>query len=361
VVAIDGVAHALAEIVDGRLIYNAHPEWLGTETFSYTLSDGQGAQVKVAVNVTLADEALTVANELADEVGVPDVPFDSPEASPSIPSISLGSPKGVSLLAGAFFDSFDALKLPLGFLLIALLWALIFGGLFSSPWFVLGGRRRFWSIVLVDRESMISVYSQPDFDSTTVYNYPPSTQNIRSTGAPKRAGITLWMPVDTPNGEGWMDAYYLTQEVDDETFARDKRPAQLAARFVKGLTAGNARAVQKLVSPRGLAAVRFGTPVVVPRHRLKVLLSAEKEPGWWRSDPLTAMEALFPEKLAKPFLSSYWAGNHPEQSGKVATLLVPAEVRNFHRFTYSNAEGTWWLLFEYRKNQPTIAGIALAE
>ena len=361
VLSINGVVHALAEVVDGALVYNAHAEWLGTETFTYTLSDGHGGLVEVLVGVTMAEEALEAANELAQEVGVPEVPFESSEDSPDAPSISLASPKGVSLLAGAFFDSFDALKLPLGFLLIALLWALIFGGLFSSPWFVLGGRRRFWSIVLIDRESMVSVYSQPNFDSTTVYNYPPSTQNIRSTGSPKRTGSTVWMPVDTPNGEGWIDAFYLTQEVDDETFASDKRPAQLAARFVKELTAGNARALLKLVSHRGLAAVRFGTPVVVPRHRLKALLSAEKEPGWWRSDPLTAMEALFPEKLAKPFLSSYWAGSHPEQSGKVATLLVPAEVRNFHRFTYSNAEGTWWLLFEYRKNQLFVAGIALAE
>ncbi len=100
-----------------------------------------------------------------------------------------------------------------------------------------------------------------------------------------------------------------------------------------------------MVSARGPAAVRFGQPVVVPLHRLKALLSTEKEPGWWRADPLTAMEALFAERLAEPFLSSYWAGNQPEEPGKVATLLVPAEVRNFHRYTSSNAEGTWWLLF----------------
>ena len=361
VAAVGGVSHALVEVLDGQLTYNAHSEWLGTETFTYTLSDGHGGQAEVLVSVTMADEALTTANELSGQVGVPDVPFDSPEASPIAPSISLGSPKGVSLLAGAFFDSFDALKLPLGFLLIALLWALIFGGLFSSPWFMFGARRRFWSIVLVDRESMVSVYSEPNHEASTIYNYPPSTQNIRSTGPPKRYGTTWWMPIDTPNGEGWVDAYHLTQEVDDETFAKDKRPAELATKFVAALTAGNARAMQKLVSRRGLAAVRYGTPVVVPLHRLKVLLSKEKEPGWWRSDALTAMEALFPERLAEPFLSSYWAGNHPAEPGKVATLLVPAEVRNFHRYTYSNAEGTWWLLFEYRKNKLTIAGIALAE
>jgi hypothetical protein len=45
----------------------------------------------------------------------------------------------------------------------------------------------------------------------------------------------------------------------------------------------------------------------------------------------------------------------------VATLLVPAEIRNFHRFTYSNPDGTWWLLFEYRRKKLCIAGIALAE
>ena len=185
VLKVNGVAHALAEIVDGRLVYNAHSEWLGTETFSYTLSDGHGATVDVVVSVTIAEEALIAANELSDEVGAPEVPFDSPDAAPEIGSISLGSPKGVSLLAGAFFDSFDALKLPLGFLLVALLWALIFGGLFSSPWFLFGARKRFWSIVLVDRESMVPVYSEPNFESPTVYNYPPSTQNIRSTGAPK--------------------------------------------------------------------------------------------------------------------------------------------------------------------------------
>jgi hypothetical protein len=361
VVAVSGVRHAVVEVVDGEVIYNAHSEWVGSETFTYTLSDGNGAQVEVAVTVTMAQEALTAANDLANQVGVPEVPFESPEASPILPSISLGSPKGISLLAGAFFDSFEALRLPLVFLLLALLWALIFGGLFSSPWFLFGARRRFWSIVLADRESMVSVHTEPDFGSATVYNYPPTAQNIRSIGAPKRKGKTTWMPVDTPNGEGWIDAYYLTQEVDDDTFARDKRPADLAAKFVTALTAGDARAMQKLVSERGLAAIRFGTPVVVPVHRLRALLSAEREPGWWRSDALTAMEALFPERLAEPFLSTYWSGKQSEESAKAATLLVPAEIRNFHRYTYSNTDGTWWLAFEYRKNQLSIAGLALAE
>jgi hypothetical protein len=362
VVAVSSVEHALAEVVEGELTYNAHSEWLGTETFTYTLSDGHGALVDVAVSVTMAEEALTAANELAEDVGVPDVPFDNPEASPEIGSISLTSPKGVSLLAGAFFDSFEALKLPVVFLLLALLWALIFGGLFSSPWLLFGARRRFWSVVLVDRESMVPVYAEPDFEASSVYNFPPTAQNIQSTGAPKRTGSTTWMPVDTPNGEGWMNAHHLTQEVDHETFARDKRPADLAARFVTALTAGDARAMEKLVSDRGLATVRFGTPIVVPRHRFAALLSKDKEPGWWRSDALTALEALFPERLAEPFLSSYWAGMQTEEdAGSVATLLVPAEIRNFHRYTYNNAEGTWWLAFEYRKNTLTIAGIALAE
>ncbi|MDH3398297.1 MAG: Ig-like domain-containing protein, partial [Acidimicrobiia bacterium] len=361
VIAVGSVEHALAEILDGELVYNAHSEWLGSESFTYTLSDGNGGLVEVPVTVTMAEEALAAANDLAEEIGAPDVPFDGPAASPFLPSISLVSPKGISLLAGAFFDSFDALRLPLVFLLMALVWALIFGGLFSSPWFVFGSRRRFWSIVLVDRESMVGVYAEPDFGSTTVYNYPPTTQSIRSNGAPKRKGKTVWMPVYTPNGEGWIDAYYLTQEVDDKTFAGDKRPADLAAKFVRALTAGDARAMQKLVAKRGLASIRFGKPVVVPVHRLKALLSAEKEPGWWRSDALTAMEALFPERVAEPFLSSYWSGRQPEGSGKVATLLVPAEIRNFHRYTYSSADGTWWLAFEYRKNNLSIAGVALAE
>ncbi|MDR9452077.1 MAG: Ig-like domain-containing protein, partial [Acidimicrobiia bacterium] len=250
VIAIRGVEHALAEIVDGTLTYNAFSGWFGTETVIYTLTDGT-VSVDVPVSVTLAEEALAAANQLSEQVGAPDVPFDNPEAAFDIGSISLASPKGISLLAGAFFDSFDALKLPLVFLVLALLWALIFGGLFSSPWFLFGARRRFWSIVLVDRESMATVHSEPDFGSTAVYNYPPTAQNIRSTGAPKRRGKTTWMPVDTPNGEGWIDAHYLTQEVDEETFAKDQRPDQLAARFVTALTAGNVRAVQKLVSNRG--------------------------------------------------------------------------------------------------------------
>ncbi len=361
VAAAGGAEHALLEVVDGELIYNAHAGWVGTESFTYTLSDGQGGLVEVTVTVTVVEEALAAANQLADEVGAPEVPFENPEASGEVPLIALTSPKAISLLAGAFFDSFEALRLPLVFLLIALFWALIFGGVLSSPWFLFGARRRFWSIVLVDRESTVSVYAEPDFGSPTVYNYPPTTQNIHSTGAPKRKGNTTWMPIDTPNGEGWINAHYLTQQVDDETFTQDQRPAQLAAQFVTALATGNARALQKLVSPRGLAAIRYGTPVVVPPRRLPALLNTEKEPGWWRSDALTAMEALFPERLAEPFLSTYWAGQQPEQPTTAATLLVPAGIRNFHRYTYTTPDGTWWLLFEYRKNHLTIAGIALAE
>ncbi len=84
VVSINGVEHALAEVADGALVYNAHAEWLGTETFTYTLSDGHGGEAEVVVSVTMADEALDAANTLAGEVGAPDVPFDAPEASADV-------------------------------------------------------------------------------------------------------------------------------------------------------------------------------------------------------------------------------------------------------------------------------------
>ena len=65
--------------------------------------------------------------------------------------------------------------------------------------------------------------------------------------------------------------------------------------------------------------------------------------------------------LAEPFLATYWAGSQHAESARGATMLIPAEIRNFQRFTYTAGGTTWWLLFEYRKSKLTIAGIALAE
>ncbi len=316
----------------------------------------------VRLTVTVLSSAVGRAEELAAIVGVAAVPFASPPGTFDPPVIPLLSPQAVKLLAGTFFQTIDALTLPLGLLGIALLWALLFGGLFNAPWWFLGLRKRLWSVVLVDREAMLPVYAEPSLGAAKVYNFPPTARGIRSLGPPKRSGKVVWLPIDTPNGSGWVEASFLTEEVDPKTFGGDRRPTELAREFVAALSSKEPRTLRKLTSNRGLIALRFGQVVVVPQDRFRALLEDHKREGWWRSDPVTAMEALFPERLAGPFLDAYWGNDHTGGGASgVTTALIPAEIHNFHRFSYPTPEGTWWLIFEYRKGKAFVAGVGFEE
>jgi hypothetical protein len=283
--------------------------------------------------------------------------------------VSLTPGAGVRLLTEAFFQSLQILKIPLVLLGAALLWALTLGGLLNlgGTWGLLSmlfpsRRRRVWSVVLLDAESALTVYEEPDRSSEVVFNFGPIMRGIVSTGKPVERDGTRWLPVETPHGNGWTDSAYLTAEVADETFAEDGRVRRIASDFVAGLAAG--APVAGLVAGRGIHVSLSASPVRLSRTGLDALLRSAERHVWRPGDGIYAgVTASFASAIGEPLVAAFQAPHHETKvdAPVLASALIPTEFRNFHFLSIGapGALGSWMLYFEYERRRPYIVAISV--
>ncbi len=271
ILAIIGNPAGRVEISAGAtLTYYPRSAWTGTDAFEYTVSDTYGNRDTGTVTVSIAPSVLDRANEITEALGTQALSFETPDFDVTPAEVTLELTEGVSLVADAFFQTVGALRLPLGFLALALVAALLFGGFSEVPFLVAAGRRRHWSVVMLGRESTLPVRSQPSFDADVIYRYESTAAGLTSFDTARGQ----FVPIDSPNGTGWADRAFLTRAVDLDYFMEDQRPAKIARKLAELLDSG--KDFSHLVGSRGLAVSLGSTPFVVGRHRLARLAEARR-------------------------------------------------------------------------------------
>ncbi len=370
VISVGTAESGTLEIRDGGvLLWTPRVGWVGTESVSYVATDGNGGFHSASVLLEVLPSALTFANQRAEAVGTPVLVFDTPEAQVAMPGISLSPQAGVRLLTDALFQSLEILRFPLALLAAALLWALTLGGLLN-----LGGaggilallfpsrRRRTWAVVMLTAEHALTACQEPDASSHLVHNFGATYRGIESTGKPKKAGGTLWMPVETPQGRGWVDAAHLTEEVDSETFADDARPQRLAEQLAVHLESG--RSLGSLLGRRGLTVSYTTKTVAVTREEISRPRADDTVRLWRAGDGIyPPVIGTFRDAVAEPFVATYRSPAHEVKvdSPVLASALIPTQFRNFH-FISVGAPGrlnSWMIYFEYRRGKARIVALGV--
>jgi hypothetical protein len=358
--SVRGLPHgSVTFLPNGTVTYIPSVGWVGIDTLTYTIIDGNGGSSTATVVIVVDRAALDNANNLTDSVGTELGRFDG------ITTLPIHSIPGIELLTGAFFQSLDVLRIPLVLLAAAMVWALVLGMRWSTlarllP-FLAAARRR-WSVVLVDREGVLPAYVEPDADSEVVFNFRPIARYIERVGRGRVVDGITWLKVVTPGGEGWVDAAYLTEQVTGEQFADDRRPPALVERLVEDLAAGRPIST----GPRGLHVIHGaeGVPVRVgdlsdPEDRNAVTM--------WRpsTEIHPAVEGSFSEAIAGPFVATYSA---PQRESTVdapvlVSALIPIEFFNFHYLSYGQPGqlNSWMVFFEYVKGKPHVVGLVVDE
>jgi hypothetical protein len=358
--SVRGLPHgSVSFLPNGTITYTPTVGWVGIDTLTYTIIDGNGGSSTATVVIVVDRAALDNANNLTDSVGTELGRFDG------INTLPIHSIPGIELLTGAFFQSLDVLRIPLVLLAAAMVWALVLGMRWSTlarllP-FLAAARRR-WSVVLVDREGVLPAYVEPDPHSEIAFNFRPVARYIEQVGKPRRVGATTWLKVVTPGGDGWVDASHLTEQVTEQQFADDRRPPALVERLVEDLAAGRAITT----GPRGLHVIygAEGVPVFVgdlsdPEDRQAVKM--------WRPSTAIhpAVESSFSEAVAEPFVATYSA---PQRESTVdapvlVSALIPIEFFNFHYLSYGEPGqlNSWMVFFEYVKGKPEVVGLVVDE
>ena len=328
------------EIIDGQIFYTPDTGWVGEDTFTYTISDGNGGVTTVDVLVDVLASALIAAIGLADTVGTDLLEIQTIEPL-SLARIALDTPKAIRLLTDAIFQSISAMQLPIVLLLLGALWFLVGG----TPWVTgLLSKRRHWAVVWVGSEDKLEVHGQPSADSPTLFKLLPNARGLLSTGrAVKAEDGTMWLPIETDTGQGWVNRHNVTEDIDGIEFAADRLPNHLVNRLAR---TRHRRLGSALVGTRGMFVSLNGQAVNVPTDRISEILTNDHDG-----------EA---PSLLDLFLDSWNAQDHETaiDAPLERSHLIPAECKNYHYLSVrSPGSPGWMIFFEYRQGRARIAGL----
>lgn len=247
------------------------------------------------------------------------------------------------------------------FLVLSLAVLIGLGAVVKVPFLQAGRTRTHWSLVLLDRESALQVHADPDPASEVIYNFNPTTESILSTGKTRDAAGVVWMPVHTPRGEGWVDSFHLTEQIDLSEFTDDERPPRFVSEFADRLRSGGD--VEPLLAERGILLALTGHPTrLAPEHFANLLGDDRLRRLTTVGGSLQAQDD-FRIAVAEPFLAALDAT--PEITAATAhshMALIPAEVWNFRYLALGEGSPQPWLVFfEYEQGKPRIVGLGIDE
>lgn len=350
-----------ARIEDNQIVYDPQNGWTGTVEFEYRVRDPHGAADTASVRVVVGDEVLIGARTLADDLGNEAVTFQNPTPNFDPATLSLVNLDGITLLADSFFQTVSALRVPLGFLGVTVAMVVGFGASSGVPALVFGTQRRHWAVVRLGRQQRLPAYSEPG-GRKVVYNYDPAAAGIVTSGVTRRVGNTQWLPVETPNGPGWVYRSYLTEQVDLQAFADDPRPVKLVHELAKRLRTG--KNIGPLISDQGLVVALTGSPNQIAPDEIAEIMGGKRLhhiPGIGKT-PNTPHE--FTVAVANPFLEAY--DGTPEITAETPhsrNALIPTECWNFPYLALGTrgSRQPWLVFFEYRNGRAWIAGLGIDE
>ncbi|MEX1207862.1 MAG: putative Ig domain-containing protein, partial [Acidimicrobiia bacterium] len=352
-------------VVDGLIVFTPPSHRLGTVTFPYTVTDGTTA-VQGRVTITI-DEALST--RLGTSVLAWD-PAGPPPTFSEVPRLTASNSTEVVL--GTLFQSLHVLRVPLALLGGAVLWSLLFGGLFNLGFVVRGGVPRLvrrsshtLAVVMVPHGGKVDV-TRGSGEGDVVTRLLATERGLDATGRRVDVGQEQWIEIRTPSGKGWVPAFYVTEEVDRAGFAEDGEPLAIVRDFVSRLRARSD--FSDLTSRYGLFVAHHAPLVHFPPHLVPTVMEDPITHIWKGRNPAYPdFEGTFDLAVATSVLDSY---DHPGRELRVdapvvPSTVIPVEFTNFHCVSIGAdvhgperlEQAAWLIMFTYEDGHPKIIGL----
>ncbi|MEE9533328.1 MAG: Ig-like domain-containing protein, partial [Acidimicrobiia bacterium] len=338
----------------GDVIYDPIEGFNGTDSFLYTATDGRGGSSSglVTIRVTQLDGALISV----DFVTAEPVPAIGPEGGGSSFFVD-----NMRLLIGSVTETAGLLGLPL--LAVAAAFAVsTFLGLGRN--FLIGRGPVFlplqdpavYGVVFIPEDHFLTALDGPGEEHPMVYRFGAAETGIRSTGRSAQRGAALWLEVETPDGDAWVEGRFLTRMISPGRFADDPQLNEWAFRMNQ--TVAERGNLDQLVSDRGLHVSYYAPPKHFSGDELQELLVDGASWGWW--DPNSSSPSVrgsFRAMVADPLRESMTTLT--ARPGAEAVADVPLELVNFSNLTYAEYGALGWrLFFEYDdQDRPHLVAI----
>ncbi|MEX0826026.1 MAG: putative Ig domain-containing protein [Acidimicrobiia bacterium] len=351
-------------VVDGMVVFRAPSHWLGTVTFPYTVTDGTTA-VQGRVTITI-DEALST------RLGTSVLAWDPTGPPPSFSEAPLTPSNSTEVVLGTLFQSLHVLRVPLALLGGAVLWSLLFGGLFNLGLVVRGGVPRLvrrsshtFAVVMVPHGGKVDV-TRGSGEGDVVARLLATERGLEATGRRIDVGQEQWIEIRTQSGKGSVPAFFVTEEVDRAGFAEDGEPLAMVRDFVSRLRARTD--FGDLISRYGLFVAHHAPLIHFPPHLVPSVMEDSVTHIWKGRNPAYPdFEGTFDLAVATSVLDAY---DHPGRELRVDTPVVPStvipvEFTNFHSVSIGAdvhgperlEQAAWLIMFSYEDGHPKIIGL----
>ncbi|MCB2223481.1 MAG: putative Ig domain-containing protein [Actinobacteria bacterium] len=354
------------EIVDAGAVGFTPPSgWSGTATFSYRVADEPG-------NTATADVTVTLRPDLLAGGGGSALLWSPPEEARPTAVLGTVRPAEAQLVVGSIVQSLHVLRMPLALLGGAVIWSLLLGGALNLTVLLRGGlpfiaRRATipMAVVLAGHGQKVPAHAEPG-GGEVIHRFLATDDGIAGTGKVVEVDGVEWAQVETPAGRGWVEAVHLTEDLDRETFADDRRPVALLEELVGTLRDGGP--LDGLVSRHGLWVSHHGAPVHFPPERLTGLCRSPQTALWagrHGADP--DVRGTFAEVVAAGIVAAW------DRPGRLLTTdrtsmpstVVPVEYTNLHAVSIgADLTGrarldqvAWMLHFSYEDGRPRVIAI----
>ncbi|NQV06652.1 putative Ig domain-containing protein [bacterium] len=347
-------------VEDGLILFTPPDEWWGVVIFPYTIADEAGNEDSATVSITvepplteLVEQATALLQLIESSIGVPE-------------------PSGV--LLGSMAQSLYVLRVPLTLLGSAVLTSLLFGGLLNLgllfqkgfPWLIARRAGRIMAIVLAAKGQRIDAFAEPG-SGEVVHRFLSTDAALRASAGSRSVDGAEWISVGLPDGgDGWVDAFYLTEHVDNATFASDGQVVAVLDDF--GAALRSREPFDDLVSERGLWVAHHGSPVRFSPDEIPGILDDPKVQTWKGRNP------AYPDTVATfdvaVAASVFEAWNHPNMSlvanqPAVPSTVIPVEFSNCNAVSIgADLQGrerldqiAWLVFLAYEHGEPRIIGL----
>jgi hypothetical protein len=142
-------------------------------------------------------------------------------------------------------------------------------------------------VINVEEDDVLNVRSTPGPENPTTGTLDPGQGGITVTGPASQQSGSLWVPIRQGEVNGWVNSYYLTVQIEDETFCADDRARSILDQTIEAIDSKDGEKLSELVdAERGLRIQRhWWNPVVkFDQEDLKQVFISEELIEWGIAD-----------------------------------------------------------------------------
>lgn len=231
-----------------------------------------------------------------------------------------------------------------------------------------------YGVILIDNKGSLNIRQKPGQENKQIGTLPYNATGIVLTGNETRVKEEHWVEIQRPGGNGWVNAFYLTQIISPSAFCSDPQVPALLGKFKDAILKKDGSLLGSLVGPiHGLSLfyLRGGTVANYTPEEASWVFSSTYQMRWGSAagsgkEVVGSFSQVILPRLADVLSGNYTANcNQIKTGGASYPTNWPDEYRaiNYYSLYRAGPAGnemnwrTWVVGVEYIGNKPYLISL----